>query len=91
MTIYDDWHDLYSLILHPLALNLEVCVLTHLLCGLLPDVMVTWYSHIYDDIPVHLFLLNYHTCLTYCMGCVYLFVLTNKSYMIVAVYSLLPT
>ena len=56
---YDDWYDLYFLIPHSLELNLEICVLTHLLCGLLLDVVVTWYGYIYDNTPVSLFLLNY--------------------------------
>ena len=60
---YDDWYDFYFLIPHPLALNLEICVLTHLLCGLLLDVVVTWYGHIYDNTPVGFFLLNYQVWL----------------------------
>ena len=36
---YNDWYDLYSLILYPLALNLEIYVITHLFCGLLLDVL----------------------------------------------------
>ena len=39
---YDDWYDHYFLIPHPLALNLEICVLNQLLCSLLLDVVVTW-------------------------------------------------
>ena len=46
---YDDWYDLYFLIPHPLVPNLEIYILTHLLCGLLLDVVVTWYGNIYDD------------------------------------------
>ena len=38
---YDDWYGLYFLLSHPLALNLKVNVLTHLVCGLPLDVVVT--------------------------------------------------
>ena len=68
---YDEWYDLYFLIPHPLALNLEIYVLTHLLYGLLLDVVVTWYGHIYDNTPFSLFFLKLSS-LAYCMGCVYL-------------------
>ena len=60
---YDDWYDFHFLIPHPLALNLEICVLTHLLCGFLLDVVVTWYGNIYDNTPVGFFLLNYQVWL----------------------------
>ena len=36
---YDDGYDCYFLFPHPLALNLEICVLTYLLCGLLLDII----------------------------------------------------
>ena len=53
---YDDWYDLYLLPLS-LALNLEIYILAHLLCGLLLDVVVTWNGHIYDLAPITLLLL----------------------------------
>ena len=56
---YDDWYDFYFLVPYSLALNLEIYVLTHLLCGLPLDVIVTWYGYICDDIPVGLLLLYY--------------------------------
>ena len=40
-----------------LALNLEIYILAHLLCGLLLDVVVTWNGHIYDLAPIRLLLL----------------------------------
>ena len=41
----------------PLALNLKIYILAHLLCGLLLDVVVTWNGHIYDLAPIRLLLL----------------------------------
>ena len=54
---YDDWYDLYLLVLYSLALNLEIYILAHLLCGLLLDVVVIWNGHIYDLAPIRLLLL----------------------------------
>ena len=54
---YDNWYDLYLLVPYSLALNLEIYILAHLLCGLLLDVVVTWNSHIYDLAPIRLLLL----------------------------------
>ena len=54
---YDDWYDLYLLIPYTLALNLEINILAHLLCGLLLNVVVTWNGHIYDLAPIRLLLL----------------------------------
>ena len=54
---YDDWYDLYLLVPYSLALNLEIYILAHLLCGLLLDVVVTWNGHIYDLAPIRLLLL----------------------------------
>ena len=54
---YDDWYDLYLLVLYSLPLNLEIYILAHLLCGLLLDVVVTWNGHIYDLAPISLLLL----------------------------------
>ena len=54
---YDDWCDLYLLVLYSLALNLEIYILAHLLFGLLLDVVVTWNGHIYDLAPIRLLLL----------------------------------
>ena len=56
---HDDWYDLDFLVPYSLALNLEICVLTHLFCGLPPDVVVTWYDYIYVDTPVGLPLLYF--------------------------------
>ena len=54
---YDGWYDLYLLVLYSLVLNLEIYILTYLLCGLLLDVVVTWNDHIYDLTPIRLLLL----------------------------------
>ena len=54
---YDDWYYLYLLVPYSLALNLEIYILAHLLCGLLLDVVVTWNGHIYDLAPIRLLLL----------------------------------
>ena len=56
---YDDWYDFYFLVAHSLALNLGICVLAHLLCGLPLDVVVTWYGYIYDNTPIGPLLLYY--------------------------------
>ena len=57
---YDDWYDLYLLVPYSMALNLEIYILVHLLCGLLLDVAVTWNGHINDFTPTRLLLLyNY--------------------------------
>ena len=53
----DDWYDLCLLVPYFLALNLEIYILAHLLCGLLLDVVVTWNGHIYDLAPIRLLLL----------------------------------
>ena len=54
---YDDWYDLYFLVPYSLALNLEIYILAHLLCGPLLDAVVTWNGHIYDLAPIRLILL----------------------------------
>ena len=53
----DDWYDLYLLVSYYLALNLEIYILAHLLCGLLLDVVVTWNGHIYDLAHIRLLLM----------------------------------
>ena len=60
---YDDWYDFYFLVLHSLTHNLEICVFIHLLCGLLLDLVVAWYRHIYHDTPVCLLLFQYQVWL----------------------------
>ena len=56
---YDDWYDLYLLVPQSLALNLEIYILLHLLCGIFLDVVVTWNGHIYDLAPIRLLLYDY--------------------------------
>ena len=46
-----------TFLFHSVALNLEIYILAHLLCGLLLDVVVTWNGHIYDLAPIRLLLL----------------------------------
>ena len=46
-----------TFLFHTLALNLEVYILAYLLCGLLPEVVVTGNGHIYDLAPIRLLLL----------------------------------
>ena len=48
-----------TFLFHSLALNLEIYILAHLLCGLLLDVVVTWNGHIYDLAPIRLLLYDY--------------------------------
>ena len=55
---HDDWYDIYLLVPYSLALNLEIYILAHLLCGLLLDVVVTWNGHIYELAPIRLLLLD---------------------------------
>ena len=63
---YDDWYDLYLLVSYSLALNLEIYILAHLLCGLLLDVVVTWNGHIYDLAPIRL--LPLYNCVWFVAG-----------------------
>ena len=70
---YDDWYDLYLLAPYSLALNLEIYILAHLLCGLLLDVVVTWNGHIYDLAPIRLLCMTMSgllqgTCLSVMIG-----------------------
>ena len=66
---YDEWCDLYLLVPQALALNLEIYILAHLLCGLILDVVVTWNGHIYDLAPIRLLLL--YDCVWFVAGDMY--------------------
>ena len=57
---YDDWYDLYLLVPYSLALNLEIYILAHLLCGLLLDAVVTWNGASMILASISLFLLYYY-------------------------------
>ena len=69
---YDEWYDFYLLVPYSLALNLELCILPHLLCGLLLDVVITWNGHIYDLASIRL-------CLVFNILLLFRFVSEQKS------------
>ena len=54
-----------TFLFYSLAINLEIYILAHLLCGLLLDV-VTWNGHIYDLAPIRLLFL--YDCVWFVAG-----------------------